>query len=257
MTTLERTAAIAFRDELLKIAADGAANDNDLDKTAAIELFNNMSIEHVEQFLKEAGFFEGLKGMVGGAAKGLGSMGMGALRGGGNVIKGVAGGMKDMAMNAGRAIKAAPGNIGQSMANLGQRMQQGGARIGQGWADSGRSTGMAARARMAGGVQPGLPGMQGWSGRGAPAAGGITNSPLQVASGPSVPQGAGQQGNMFGEGASGGIGNKPIQVHSQVVPPQQAQGDLFGNTQGPPASGVQRTARPATASYGGGMAPAA
>lgn len=154
MPTLEHVAALAFREELLKIACESHANDNDLEKSAAIELFDSMSVENVEQFLKEAGLWD----LTSGAAKGLWNVTRGAGVGAGRVAGGVLGGMKDLAVNsvgrAGAAIKAAPGALGQRMTNWGKGLEAGGARLGGRMSMGGAGIGESARARIGGVVKP-------------------------------------------------------------------------------------------------------
>jgi hypothetical protein len=141
---LELVAAQSFRDELRKIAQDQTTDNT---KTAAaMMLFEAMSTENVESFLKEAGF----GAMVGGIGRGLGALGSGAARGlgsaaagmGRNLASGVSNavsnvgsslrsatssagqGLKGTLQNATGAIKALPGRVGQGMTNIGNAAEQ-------------------------------------------------------------------------------------------------------------------------------------
>ena len=176
MPTLEHVAALAFRDELLKIANAGVANDNDFEKSAAVDLFNAMPLDQVEWFLKEANFgamlsgaWTGAKGLAGGmASKGL------------SYAKGALGGVKDRVVNTAKgmasSIGRAPGAINQKLYDWGGRMAGAGTQAGNRMKQEGIAGGAALRSRI-GGPAPSVP-----SGR-TPVAG-QTSTPTQSAATP-------------------------------------------------------------------------
>lgn len=159
---LDRIAAEAFLEELHKIAAAGVDEGT---KTAAMTMLDNMDVELVEQFLKEAGLGgliagvgRGIGGLASGAARGAGSMiagagrgvanaATGAVTGAGQAIRGglqrAGTGIKGSLQSAGQAIAAAPGRLGQGLTNMGQRAEQGLAGMGQRLQAAGQAKGQA------------------------------------------------------------------------------------------------------------------
>jgi len=148
---LERVAAAAFLSELTKIAND---TSDDGTKTAAMSLLNEMTLDEVAGFLKEAGLMAGLYQAGAGALKGGLSVASGAARGAVGAIKGVGQGIAGRVQQAGasalNAVKAAPGNLGNRLSSLGARMETAGAAKGTQLAQGGIAAGQAARGRLAG-----------------------------------------------------------------------------------------------------------
>lgn len=162
---LDRIAAEAFLEELHKIAAAGVDEGT---KTAAMTMLDNMDVELVEQFLKEAG----LGGLIAGVGRGIGGLASGAARGAGAMAAGVGRGVAGAARNAvgnavqgvqnmgqsikgslqaaGSAAKAAPGAIGQRMTAMGQGVQNKLTAMGNNMAAAGANKGQAIQGRLAG-----------------------------------------------------------------------------------------------------------